>query len=115
MKSAFTVWGQRLSPVFDSADTLLIVEIKNKKIIKKTYKAFNPKTDNNFTENLIHLGIKVLICGAITQLHASLIEDSTIKLIPFIGGNVNDIIKTYAVGDSLTPTFLMPGCREVIS
>jgi len=40
------------------------------------------------------------------------IEESTIKLIPFIGGNVNEILESYAEGNPLAPSFLMPGCRE---
>ena len=40
MKVALTAWGDRISPVFDSAHTLLIAEIKNKQIISKHYESF---------------------------------------------------------------------------
>ncbi len=115
MKVAFTVWDERLSPVFDSADTLLIVEIKNKKIKKKTVTDFCPINDSDLTEKLINLGIDVFVCGAITQLHYSLIKACNIELIPFIGGDVKDLIEAFSIGESLTPRFLMPGCTEPVS
>ncbi len=41
MKIALTVWGNRISPVFDSAQTLLVAQIKNDKVIKKSYERFD--------------------------------------------------------------------------
>jgi predicted Fe-Mo cluster-binding NifX family protein len=110
MKAAFTVWDEKISPVFDSANKLLIVEIKNKEIKKEFYANFNPKTEDKLIETLALLGIDELVCGAITQHHMSIIEGGTIKLISFIGGNIKDILETYAMGNPLIPGFLMPGC-----
>jgi len=112
MKVAVTVWDERISPVFDSAHTLLIVDIKNEKIKNISYKSFNPQLEARLTEELTLLGIDVLICGAISQTHSTLIEASAIQLIPFIGGSVNEILESYAKGDSLAPAFSMPGCRQ---
>ncbi|WP_457552774.1 NifB/NifX family molybdenum-iron cluster-binding protein [Desulfobacula sp.] len=112
MKIAITVWDKRISPVFDSAHTLLIAEIKNKKIKHISYKSFNPQLEAQLTEELSRLGINVLICGAISEIYSTLIEASAIQLIPFINGNANEVLESYAKGNSLIPTFLMPGCWE---
>ncbi|WP_299978658.1 NifB/NifX family molybdenum-iron cluster-binding protein [Desulfobacula sp.] len=112
MKIALTVWDERISPVFDSAHTLLIADIKNEKIKNISYKSFDPELEARFAEELSLLGIEVLICGAISQTYSTLIEARTIQLIPFIGGNVNEILELYAKGNPLVPTFLMPGCSE---
>ena len=112
MKIAVTVWDERISPVFDSAHTLLIADIKDKKIKNISYESFNPQLEARLTEKLSHQGIEVLICGAISQAHSTLIEACAIRLISFIGGNVNEILESYAKGNPLAPTFLMPGCRE---
>ncbi|WP_300461555.1 NifB/NifX family molybdenum-iron cluster-binding protein [Desulfobacula sp.] len=111
MKVAVTIWDEKISPVFDSAHTLLIVDIKNEQIKNISYHSFEPKFEARLTEELGHLGVEVLICGAISETHSTLIEASSIQLIPFIGGNVTQIIETYAKGNPLAPTFLMPGCR----
>jgi len=110
MKIAVTVWDERISPVFDSAHMFLIADIKNKKIKKISYQSFNPQIEPRFAEDLNQRGVEVLICGAISENHAALIEASAIQLIPFIGGNVNEVLGAYVNGNPIAPAFLMPGC-----
>ena len=35
MKVAITVWGNRISPVFDSAQTVLLAELLDKQVVDK--------------------------------------------------------------------------------
>jgi predicted Fe-Mo cluster-binding NifX family protein len=109
-KVALTVWGDRISPVFDSANTLLIVEIENKQAINRHLESFNSTKPSLLMERLIEQKVSVLICGAISEFPAHLIENSRLRLIPFITGNVDKIIDKYMKGASLVPTFSMPGC-----
>ncbi len=111
IKMALTVWGDWISPVFDSANTLLIVEIENKQAKTKHFESFNSAKPSFLIERLIEQEVSVLICGAISEFPAHLIENSSLKLIPFISGNVDKIINRYTLGVSLMPKFLMPGCR----
>ncbi len=111
MKIAVPVWNDRIAPVFDSARTLLIVDIKNERINTISYHPFNPQFTARLTEELNHLGIDGLICGAISEIHSTLIEACRIQLIPFISGNVTQILEAYAKGNPLAPSFLMPGCK----
>jgi len=112
MRVAVTVWDKRIAPVFDSSHTLLIVDIKNQEIKNISYKPFNPELAAHLTEDLNHLDIEVFICGAISQAHSTLIEACTIKLIPFIRGNANKVLESYARGNPIIPAFLMPGCGK---
>lgn len=112
MKVAITIWDERVSPVFDAAHSLLIADINNKILKKIAYESFNPHFEARLIEKLNHLHIDVFICGAISQAHSTLIEANGIRLIPFISGSVNEILESYARGNSLAPVFLMPGCRE---
>ncbi len=112
MKVALTVWGKRISPVFDSAQMLLISEIENSKVINRTYKTFNPESSHQLAGLLNKQKVSVLICGAISEVPANLIEACGIKLIPFISGTVDDILQSYAQSNSILPTYLMPGCRR---
>lgn len=110
MITAMTVWENRISPVFDSSRTLLIAEIKEKKISKRRYESFNPNLTSSLTDRLSALRVDVLICGAISQVPADVIENHGIKLIPFITGEAEEILAHWASGTSLVPLFLMPGC-----
>jgi len=110
MKIALTVWGNRISPVFDSAHTLLVVQIKNSKVIQKSYKSFDPDS-SRFPDNLKKMDISVLICGAISEMPAKLIVSSRIKLIPFVTGNVTQVLDLYLINKPVPPAYLMPGCK----
>ncbi len=111
MKLAVTVWEQRVSPVFDSARTLLIAKVKHQKIQSVSYHPFNPRQEGGVAWELSELGIEVLICGAISKNDAFLIEAASIRLIPFIAGDADRILGRYAEGRPIIPHFLMPGCK----
>jgi predicted Fe-Mo cluster-binding NifX family protein len=110
MKTALTVWEDRISPVFDSARMLLVAEIENKKVTGRRYEPFDSDLSSHLAERLAELDIAVLICGAISELPANMIEAAGIKLIPFITGIANEVLYVYAKGIPIIPAFLMPGC-----
>ncbi len=110
MKLAITVWGERVSPVFDSARTLLIAHIKNRKVTTVSFEPFDARMEAGPADKLNLLDVKVLICGAISKNDSALIESRNIRLVPFISGDVNQILELFARGNSLIPRFLMPGC-----
>ncbi len=112
MKVALTVWGNRISPVFDSAHTMLVVEIEDGDVLDKRYEPFDPNWPWRLAERLKELNIKVLICGAISQLPANTIEIAGIELIPFITGKVDEVLRAYAKTNPAIHTFQMPGCRH---
>lgn len=110
MKVAVTLWEQRIAPVFDASHTLLIAQIKHHKIIHEWREAFAPDQTAVMAQTLHNLGVEVMICGAICQGHASLIQAEGIRLIPFIRGEADQVIEAYAAGTRLPNCFLMPGC-----
>ncbi|MCK5098006.1 MAG: hypothetical protein KAR45_07870, partial [Desulfobacteraceae bacterium] len=112
MKVALTIWGNRISPVFDSARKLLIVEVNNNEVVSRQYELFNSEMDSNLAESLNGLGINVLICGAISRRFSDIIETSEIKLIPFITGHVDVVLESYMKNSRIVADFFMPGCRN---
>ena len=112
MKMALTVWGNRISPVFDAAHMLLVVEIENTEIINKRYEPFYPELPTRLAVRLAEMNVVVLICGAISEMPANIIETNGIKLIPFITGDAHEVIDAYVKDVPFMPTFLMPGCSH---
>ena len=110
MKTALSVWNDRISPVFDSARTLLIAEIKKGKIIDRYYEPVHFDFPSSRTLKIFSLGVDVLICGAISHLYADMIEAYNIRLIPFIAGNTEQVLDAYLKGILPAPEFQMPGC-----
>jgi predicted Fe-Mo cluster-binding NifX family protein len=111
MKIAVTVWEDRISPVFDASRRLLIVDIKNTRIGERSVLVFDPEQPSRLVKILAKLDVRVLICGAVSQLPATIIDAADITLIPFITGRVDRVLEAFARGESLEPAFLMPGCH----
>ena len=114
MKVAVTVWEDRISPVFDASRRLLIAEIENARVTDQSYVFFDPGRPGNLAKTLAMLDVPVLICGAVSQTPATTIVAGGITLIPFIAGEVDRVLEVYAKGNSLEPTFVMPGCHGCI-
>ena len=112
MKLAITIWGNRVSPVFDAASTLLVAHIENRMIIKKTYTSFDPEAPSNLIKLLKKKGISVLICGAISTKPADLIVEGDIKLISFVTGNAINFLENFARKQTIEKAFMMPGCSK---
>jgi len=110
MGVALTVWQDRISPVFDVAQTLLIVELHNREIIKRFSVPMVPRVSSHLAGWLKDLGIDVLICGAISQLPAAIVEAEGIQLLSFVGGNVEDVLRSYMNGIQITSIYALPGC-----
>lgn len=112
MNVGITAWGNRISPVFDSAQTLLVADILDSKIIDIEVKSIQPMMFDRFLSLLEGLGVQVLICGALCRGHAARLEASNIELISFITGEVEEILENYAVEGELDD-FVMPGCGDM--
>ncbi|MGA1869913.1 MAG: NifB/NifX family molybdenum-iron cluster-binding protein [bacterium] len=110
MRMALTVWGNKISPVFDSARRLLIVDVEKGVVIRRHHEFFHSELPYNRAAMLFDLRAKVLICGAISQIFANVIEAYGIKIVPFVTGDVDQVLNHYLKGAPFTAHFYMPGC-----
>ncbi len=109
MKIAITIWGNRISPVFDSANTLMIAQVDNSKIVSRIIEDFNPTITTQIASVLKNYLIDVLICGAITEFQSEIIEQGGIKLVSFVSGDTEKVLASYVKEPHLIANFLMPG------
>ena len=109
MKIAVTAWGNRVSPVFDSARTLLIAGIENKSVSHTTYVSLHPGDIQGLSVLLKRLGVPILICGAISTSPAEALTENRIKLISFVSGNALEILATFARRNAIDTVHMMPG------
>lgn len=112
MKLAITIWGNRVSPVFDAAGTLLIAQVENRIILEKSYTSFDPEALNELIKFLKKMQVSVLICGAISTKPADLIVENNIKLISFVTGNAMNFLENFARRQTIGKAFMMPGCSR---
>jgi len=104
------IWNGRVSPVFDTASRLLVVEVGP----QGEYNRYETDISDQFLPSkvmrLTGLGIDTLICGAISRPVASMVTTAGIRLIPWISGQVEEVLQAFLRGALFTPQFLMPGC-----
>ena len=113
MKVALTEWEGRISPLFDSARTLLIADIERGRIAGTQRAFFESESGFSRAARLDELGVDVLICGGISDCYSRLIEGRKIRVISFAAGSVDEVLDAYMEGILLEERFRMPGCGTV--
>jgi len=112
MKIAVPVWSERISPVFDVAGRLLIVELEEGVEVARNEYPLPPTDAVRKVRQLGEMGVEVLICGAVSQPILAMLAGSGIRVIPQTCGLVEDVLRAYMTGRLDRPMFLMPGCRR---
>ncbi len=113
-KIAVTLWGNRVSPVFDSARTLLIAEIDGNALVSTSQLTFDPERLLELVQMLQTQQVRLIICGAVSEGPAAMIEAAGVELIPFIAGDARVVLDHYLQGRPFDAEFRMPGCSKNI-
>jgi predicted Fe-Mo cluster-binding NifX family protein len=110
MKIAIPLWNDRISPVFDTATRLLVVEVAGQEESSRFETILDEEDLARRCLRINRLGVDVLICGAISRPYSRILSASGINIIPQISGLVEDVLRAYFKGELSHPRFLMPGC-----
>ncbi len=110
MKIAIPIWQGRISPVFDVAGQLLLVELSDGREVSRDEQLMSETTAEERTRKLAELGIDTLICAGVSQaLEASLAERG-IRVIAQICGDAKEVLAAFVSGRLGEKRFVMPGC-----
>ena len=112
MNIAFPVWQERVSPLFDSAANLLVAESSRGQLVKQEIISVGSLSLFQRISLLEKLHIDILICGGITRPILENIRNKNIKVIPFVCGNVNELLAAFLTGRDIEHSFAMPGKSE---
>jgi len=112
MKVAIPIFRSRVSPVFDWSTRLLLVRIRSGREETGEEIEVGGLGLLERVERLSNAGTDVLICGAIGDFVARLLESKGIRVIPWIAGDIEDVIHALASDEFSHDRFLMPGCRQ---
>jgi predicted Fe-Mo cluster-binding NifX family protein len=112
MRVALPIWEQRISPVFDVAGQLLLVNIQESRVTDRRVEQLPDVPPSRLVATLDAWRVNVVICGGISQAMALLIQGRGIELVRQICGDVEQVINAYLADDLGDPRFRMPGCRD---
>lgn len=112
MRAAFSVWNQRIAPVFDEASTFYLVDRQTGQIAVERFDPVQNQIPLQKALRLVALNVNTLVCGGISnQLHDMLVAYG-IQVIPFVAGEVHDVIGMWLHHRFHSEDHLMPGCRR---
>jgi predicted Fe-Mo cluster-binding NifX family protein len=110
MKVAVSAWEGRVSPVFDTARHIRCFDVDGG-VGRLAGEAELPSDEpQSKLKKLKELGVSVLICGAISRPLAMTFSASGIQLVPFLAGEVEEVVQAFAEGRLEGACFHMPGC-----
>ena len=100
---AIPIFGNRVSSRLDCSESILIVAIDDGKVIQRREMRWTKASIPERIHMLIDEGVCILICGGLTNTCAQLLRESSIEVIPWVRGEVEDIILRFLHGTLPTP------------
>jgi predicted Fe-Mo cluster-binding NifX family protein len=111
MRAVFTIWKDRIAPVFDVAgQALVIVVLENGATLAEETLVLPAGSALAKVTSLTDARADVLICGAISRPASCAARASGIKVHPFIAGTVREVVEAWLTGRLEESAFAMPGC-----
>ena len=108
---AFTVWRNRISPVFDTSSTALVVTQHE----HNTFDVVSVSLRNlSLLEKILYLtegNVQSLVCGAISRTGEDAAIEAGMEIFPFCSGDIDCVMSRWLEGTLNPDEFLMPGCR----
>jgi len=110
MKAAFAHWDHRIAPVFDIARRIHVAEAQSGRIVSETEQVLADDMPIRKALRLAELGVGTLVCGAISRPLQAIVAAYGIQVIPFVAGDLSEVIQAWLSGGLKGDTFAMPGC-----
>ena len=110
MKIAIPEYGGRVSPVFDTSRRVLVFQANNRDApvpLESLDWSYVPLPAR--VKRLRQTGIDVLLCGGISSWLARQIEAEQIRLVPWLAGDVRQVLNAFVTGGLPDRRFAMPG------
>jgi len=102
----------RIAPVFDTCHRILVLKQGPETfdhLLQENWHAFGRHAR---IARLDHLQVKVLLCGGISCWMEEQIKQKQIRLIPWLAGEIPEILRAFQEGRISDPTYAMPGRRS---
>jgi len=110
MRVGMPVFNSRISPVFDWAKKLLIVDVdSNGKKVSERIVDIPGHDLYSRVDLLVDNKVEILICAGICMALMQMIMARGVSVIPGIVGEVDEVIEALVKGNIEEPRFMMPG------
>ena len=101
---AIPVFGTRVSSRLDCSDSVLIVTVDEGIVVRRHEIRWTDACIPERIHRLVLEGVCILICGGLSNTCAHLLRDNNIQVIPWVRGNVEEILLDFLLGTLRTVT-----------
>jgi len=110
MRIAIPIRDSCVSPAFDFAHRLILVEFEDGSEAKRSEVALAPESSVQRADRLRDLQVDILICGAISRDLARWVTEAGIDILAYVTGSIDSVLEAYITGQLARPNFTLPGC-----
>ena len=93
MRIAIPIWEEKVSPVFDTAIRLLVVEVENNKEASRFLYFIDENDLAQKCNRIRKLKLDILICGAVSHPFLHMLLASGLNVIQQISGSVEEVLE----------------------
>jgi len=111
MKTAFACWNKRVAAVFDTARRIHVIKVESGRIVRETLETLESDLPVQKALRLSELGVGTVVCGAISRPLYEMVAACGIRVIPFVAGDLREVIQAWLKGNLERNAFAMPGCK----
>jgi predicted Fe-Mo cluster-binding NifX family protein len=110
VRVALSIWEGRIAPVFDVSREVELLTIDDGAVTARHRASITTPTAAEKASRLQELGVETLICGAISAPLQQELSRRGLRIIGFVAGDAERIVKALIAGNLPNPAFAMPGC-----
>jgi predicted Fe-Mo cluster-binding NifX family protein len=107
-KIAIPVFGNRVSSRLDCSESVLLVNIEEGVILRRQEMRWSHDSTLEKIRCMIQEGVQVLICGGLTETCARMLHDTGLEVIPWVRGEIEDVLRQYMQGALHTSSMVRP-------
>lgn len=111
VRLAIPQYQGRVSPVFDAAGSVLLIDLENGRELRRESQGLHQKDWLARAGEFLSLAPDVLICGAISAPLETLLISSGVQVMGFLCGPVDEVVAAFLKRNLAKGDFSMPGCR----
>lgn len=109
MRLGIPVWRGEVSPVFDVAGKLLVIDVEDGREAARRVVQLGAPDESERADHLAALGIDVLVCGMITGALEQLLTAAGVRVVSLVCGPVEQVARVIITGGQMPPECLVPG------
>lgn len=109
MRVALPIWEERISPVFDVASRILLVDVDRQTLGAREERRLAVTDPRARVETMIAWRVEVLICGAISRVIEQMLTARDVRVLGRVCGVAEEVLQAYVTGQLDAPRFRLPG------